>query len=500
MKVLVILLWPKFEFGLEVLHNGIDAGNEVTLMECRQELLGCWGNPDHRLSYCAKCCRLRSLGTSLVPQKFTRVGLLHLTDADRKRIEQLPAAFASPDELRQFTVDGFDVGEAVTSAVITFVRDPEVDVRATAGMIRRLLVGSMSAYYSLHNFLGQQSFDRVYVYTGRLSETRAVLRVCQQRGVECSVLEVGSTTERYEIYPNSYFHNLANIEKDIWRYWNGATDPAERERLAHHYYQSRSKGVEWDFYSFVKNQKDGLLPKNFDPARTNIAIFNSSEDEFAAVGGEWENPIYANQLDALQRIRADLPRLPADITVYLRIHPNLTRLPHLTKPLLALAGPRFHVIAPDDPVSTYALMRACTKVLTFGSTTGIEAVYWGKPSILAGVGLYQSLGGTYRPKSHGELMQLLTADLAPKDRLPALQYGYRLATFGIPFRHYQPERMWGGKFESDGCFKGRRLEEGWWSHYVWAVVHRFPALEKWLNRWHARRTCRNRLRIRLKGT
>jgi len=342
--------------------------------------------------------------------------------------------------------------------------------------------------------------DRVYVHSGRVSETRAVLRLCQQRRVQCLITEVGCNTEHYEIYENTYFHNLAYIEKDIHRYWNNAKDAGERERIATHYYQSRAKGMEWDFYSFVKSQKEGMLPADFDPSRHNVAIFNSSEDEFAAVGKEWKNPLYANQLEGLQRIRAELDRLPANTTLYLRVHPNLARLPELTAPLLKLNGPRFHVIPPDDVVSTYTLMRACNKVLTFGSTTGVEAVFWGKPSILAGVGMYQSLGGNYVATNHEEVMQLLGADLTPKDRQAALIYGYWLATFGIPFLHYRAEKMWNGQFEACGTFNGRRLEESRWSHYLWAVVHRCPPLEYLLNRWHARRTCRKRLGITMKGT
>src|SRR5207248_833987 len=113
MKVLVVLLWPRFEFGLEVLHNEIDAGSDVTVMGCEKELAACFGNPTHRLSICDKCCRLRALGTSLVPQRFQRARLMHLTDADRRNIERLPVVFQSLDELCNFVVEGFDVGEAV---------------------------------------------------------------------------------------------------------------------------------------------------------------------------------------------------------------------------------------------------------------------------------------------------------------------------------------------------------------------------------------------------
>ena len=48
-----------------------------------------------------------------------------------------------------------------------------------------LLVGSMSAFYSLGNHLNEHQYDRVYVHSGRVSETRALLRVCQARRPRC---------------------------------------------------------------------------------------------------------------------------------------------------------------------------------------------------------------------------------------------------------------------------------------------------------------------------
>ncbi len=500
MKVLVVLLWPRFELNLEAMQREIDAGNQVTVLECRQELLGCWGNPEHRLSFCDKCCRLRHQGLALVPGAGRRIPLLHLTDADRASLQRLLRDPTLLNDLTSFHLDGFDLGEAVMSCMISVFRDPAVNPAQHETMARNLAVGTMSAFYSLRNVLAAEPVDRVYVQGGRFSEVRAVLRACQQRGVECLVTEVGSTINRYEIYENSYFHNLAYIEKDMWRYWNQAADPAERERVADHFYQSRTQGVEWDFYSFVASQKQGLLPPDFDPEQHNVAIFNSSEDEFAAIGKDFRNPIYRDQLDGLRRIRADLDHLPGDVKLYLRIHPNLSRVPKLTAPLLELDAPRFRVIPPDSPVSTYGLMRGCRKVLTFGSTTGIEAVYWGKPSILAGVGFYQSLGGNYVAKNHDEVMQLLGADLKPKDKQAAIVYGYWWATFGIPFKHYQAERMWAGQFDATGKFKGRYLRVPRWRHYAWALVHRLPPLERLLNRWHRWQTLRRKLRLPAKGS
>jgi predicted O-methyltransferase YrrM len=44
------------------------------------------------------------------------------------------------------------------------------------------------------------------------------------------------------------------------------------------------------------------LPKKWDPKKKNIVFFTSSEDEYAALGGEYNNLLYKNQSDALSKI------------------------------------------------------------------------------------------------------------------------------------------------------------------------------------------------------
>jgi hypothetical protein len=115
-----------------------------------------------------------------------------------------------------------------------------------------------------------------------------------------------------------------------------------------------------------------------------------------------------------------------DLHFYLRIHPNLKGVTHRDHmDLYQLKQyPNITIIPPESMVSTYALMDACEKVVTFGSTTGVEASYWGKPSILVGRSYYEMLDACYHVKSKEELAEALKAQLAPKDRLGADKYGY----------------------------------------------------------------------------
>ncbi|MEM4235387.1 MAG: hypothetical protein QXU75_09635, partial [Candidatus Methanomethylicaceae archaeon] len=144
-------------------------------------------------------------------------------------------------------------------------------------------------------------------------------------------------------------------------------------------------------------------------------------------------------------------QLDHNIHFYVRCHPNM--LDSQASIFQSLENDFVTVIKPKDKVSTYTLLQNCAAVLTFGSTVGIEAVYYGVPSILiAGKAMYEKLGGTYQPKSHEELVSMLMSDLLPMDKTPAYKYGYYMKTYGILYKHYIP------KDAGNGYLYGRLIQ------------------------------------------
>jgi hypothetical protein len=93
------------------------------------------------------------------------------------------------------------------------------------------------------------------------------------------------------------------------------------------------------------------------------------------------------------------------------------------------------------------LMKESDTVLTFGSSTGIEAAFWGTPSILAGKSFYRDLGATYVAKSRDDLLRLLQTDLEPKGKEGALKYAYYQATYGTKFKYFQATGTMHGRFK-----------------------------------------------------
>src|SRR5690606_14617556 len=94
------------------------------------------------------------------------------------------------------------------------------------------------------------------------------------------------------------------------------------------------------------------------------------------------------------------------------------------------------LIPPDAKVDSYALLDRGERILTFGSTIGIEGTFWGKPSICAEYSYYDGHDAQYEANSEAELMDLLTRPgLAAKPREHALGFGYYMNTFGTNFIH-----------------------------------------------------------------
>jgi hypothetical protein len=171
----------------------------------------------------------------------------------------------------------------------------------------------------------------------------------------------------------------------------------------------------------------------------------------------------------LEAIVHSLEGAPRTFHLYVRVHPNLQGIDNAdVRRLMALNADFLTMIPAAAAVSTYALMQAATTVLTFGSTIGIESVFWGKPSILAGQSYYRQLGGCYIPTSHADLVKLLLADLAPQDPTPALIYGYYRATYGQRYRNYRATDVGRGEF------KGIDLEDKEYEHRL--------AARTWLDR------------------
>ncbi len=113
----------------------------------------------------------------------------------------------------------------------------------------------------------------------------------------------------------------------------------------------------------------------------------------------------------------------------------------------SLEGKNINVISPESSIDSYALVDWSDLVVTYRSTMGIEATYWGKPSVSVGPAGYSGFGCVYEPESIQDLFHLLEkTDLPKLDQETCFIYGFYRMSFGIPFKYYRPESLFQGKF------------------------------------------------------
>ncbi|MBA2112923.1 hypothetical protein [Bremerella alba] len=459
MKTLFIPLIPTmalhFATDLELIEQHIEQGKEVEVLLCNSELKSCDINYTHDQVQCDHCMAIRKKGFRLIEPSLKV-----------RRFSELPGWSAPVDlaeldkcktltDLLQWKTPTFDVGMALASSLVTKTRDPFPDIDQYRSLLNPLADASLRIHNTLLNILSTEEIEAVYIFNGRFATLRATVRACESKHIKYFTHEIGRDRKHYALFANSLPHSITTFESSARDRWEQAS-PNSREQIAREWYEKRCEGKLKSRFNFVKEQTSGLLPDNWHSVtERRIAVFPSSEDEFVAIGKEWSNPLFSTQNEGLRAIADAIRRHRLPIHLFIRCHPNLiTAHPRQLQEFQSLQGDGVTVIPPEDKVSTYDMMKNADCTLSFGSTAGIEATYWGRPSILAGRSFYTNLGATYNPNTLAELIALLQEDLSAKPVSGALIYAHALATAGISFKHFEPHP--GGR----GKYRGRFMNPG----------------------------------------
>ncbi len=435
---------------LEIAERHLEAGDEVTWVLCDAAFESCEPNPEHDQTRC-RACRLgveRGIGVLGGGVRTLELSKL-LTADDRRRIDEIPTGTVSLDELKSLYLDTCDIGWGAVSSAVWLAKDANIDPASEE--VDRLLRTAGTAYLGTRRLLEAHAIDRVYAFNGRMAPMRGILRAAESKGVDCFIHERGKDLQHYGLFENAMPHDIAATVERVGAVWDGSAHTEEERRtLGAGWFEGRPKGQMGSWISFVRGQSQDELPDTWDPKRHNIVLFTTTEHEFISIGKEWESPLFESPHSSTVAIAEAISKLEGtDIHLTIRVHPNPEGAKSSNvRDMVAWDLPNVTVIPPDSAVSTYGLMREANVVVTSGSTAGIEATFWGRPSVLAGRGLYAGLGAAHEPGSMEELMGMLVdKDLPVADRDSALRYGYYQATRGIPFKYFKPDGLFCGTFK-----------------------------------------------------
>ncbi|MBB4080202.1 hypothetical protein GGR28_002832 [Lewinella aquimaris] len=411
----------------ELMHAHAERGDRLYLLHCNACLLTCSLNSTHNILGCAVCdaratysasrvgATALQLDTSLFPERYSG---------------QMPSDF---DELMEVEYEGVNIGRGAASSTVSILRDYAVE---PTGKHRELVELQLrNAIGALRNY--QQVFaavkpERVIVFNGRHSELWPLLGLCRQQQIPFATHERGGSDQLYQLFEDSLPHSIATRQRLMRELWE-STDEARARAAATDWYEAKRRGQNRDDRSYLDHQQAGTLPAQWDADKHNIAIFVSSEDEMQAIK-EWVTPLFRQQNEVILRLLADL-RDRTDIHLYIRMHPNLRPVDNQqTRELYGMEQANLTVIGPGEAFDTYAVLEVADVALSFASSVGVEATFWGTASVLYGRAFYEGEDAVYEPRNYSELLELLTTPALPaKSRENVLRYGYFVSHFGIPY-------------------------------------------------------------------
>lgn len=411
-------------------HNA--AGDSVLYLSCDDKLQGCTRNSLLNASRCRMCSWMQKKRISkLLPENIEKKTLRDYFEASSERnIAELKFEYYSIADLKSITYRDVKIGYAALSSYISLTRNLDV---VFDGEVKRyvdsLLLHQVRLTDTIIKVLEEFQPDCICFYNGRFPEYRPLLDLAQLYGIDYVVTEnrrFAPNHVRRDIYYNSIPHDAEAYVAKYKQLWREFPNLDERERLARSFYENRRNAVFSGEKIYVKDQQKGLMPDKWNKDRENIVIFNTSEDEFCSINEQVDvERVFPTQMDG---IKAIVEHYRNDINKYfwLRIHPNLSGIPfRYHQDLYKLDYPNLTVIPAESAISTYSLMDAASKVIVFGSTTGVEATYWGKPVICLGYSYYKQLGVVHTPKNVDELWPLID-----NPNLPCL-YNENVLVYGL---------------------------------------------------------------------
>jgi hypothetical protein len=191
------------------------------------------------------------------------------------------------------------------------------------------------------------------------------------------------------------------------------------------------------------------VPGYMSNGNKNIVLFNSSDDEFAALGEEYKNPFFENQNEGLEYLSNLFGKSLINFNLVIRMHPNLAGVKHkFVEEIKQLHQqyPNIFVIEAESKIDSYALMKKAHKVISFGSTTGLEANFLRKPVVLLGKSIYFYSEVAYIPENKEEIEALITSNLKPKPIGDTLKFGFYFLKGGTKSLYYQESNKGDGVF------------------------------------------------------
>lgn len=284
----------------------------------------------------------------------------------------------------------------------------------------------------------------------------------QRAGCDFGVLEVSGSDRKLTVANNSSVHDLVYKRDELRQFI--ARGKIDRD-AGTAFYESRRKGLDTNDRSFTRRQERGRLRKRVRPI---VAVFTSSADELKVAGSQWFTEASRDPVTFIGSLAA---LIGEEFDLVVRMHPNqhgdkTGAARTMMRELSAIKG--IELIQPNSKVSTYELIDEAVAVVTFGSTVGLEATYWGKPSLLVGRAVWDQEDVAYFAASAAEVATLLKAGISPRSKETATVIGayYQEGCGVVGSLSWRPHGRTGFAVKGRSFLAAKRSSATYWANRI----------------------------------
>jgi len=368
-------------------------------------------------------------------------------------------AFKSIENLKSLEYLGSNaIGISAASSLISLTRNPNILPSKEMSLCLSIIQSYIIAYHLIEHVLKGESYNALITFNGRFASSKGAIEAAQKANLQVFYHERGSSIHKFSLTRFSP-HDRISIQKEIVNKWQAIKEFSCGREVASSFFKARRNGAEQAWFSFSSGQDRSLsqiaLTNAYKKSRSGkvVVFFTSSDEEYAAVGDTYSMKDYQwkTQQEALLVLVQTANELGHSVIV--RVHPNLENCIPSEKDswnhLDFLDEPSDITIIPSHiNACSYELLDSANLVVSYGSTMGIESVFWNKPSLLMGDSTYDCIGSSiHKLTSACTLYDFLSHSqkwtVAPDSALP---YGFYMATHGIDFRLFHATSIFGGYF------------------------------------------------------
>lgn len=411
-----------------------EKGGEIIWAYCNAKCQSCISNMSSNSMICKNCRNRTHRLLNNYSNKFTIIGLF-----DKKKIAreyEKEFVFNNIKELQNFTYKNCNLGYSIASAYISATRNSVMSFSERhKTFYSKLALFTVERMDNFENIVKECRPDCIVVFNGRNFDTAICVEIAKKYNIDFQIKEVLDGPRCAKPFFIETFFNYSAFDvkykteriEEVWS--ESLLSEEEKNLIGLKFYEQKRGGGSITDKSYVKEQKIGLLPQKWNSQKKNVVIFNSSDDELTSIGADYNRySLFKSQYRGICSI-LEYFKGNIDIDFYLRMHPNLANIdtPFINE-LLELSSKfdNITIIKPEEKISTYSLLDCADTVISFGSTMGVEANYWGKPSILLSASEYYNLGVCYVPSDTKSLYEMIKSELLPLDKRGAIKYAFYL--------------------------------------------------------------------------